>query len=153
MITGEELYNRHGQFTETLDELLSKLKQVRFLMKIGIGRLSTHGICYWIYESICDSTKGHKVKFDIWQSWEHYSGCKQFPVPASKERSWRKQFNNEDFSPMREATNAYYEASFKWLGEYGKLRIELIDYMIESLDAYKAHVDQIKNQHREFIHE
>lgn len=54
----------------------------------------------------------------IFKEWEHYSGVLAYPV---------KGVNGED------SETAYENTNNMWVGEYGQLRIELLDHMIETL--------------------
>ena len=50
---------------------------------------------------------------ELMSGWPKHSGDMYYPVPGGRD--------------------AYYESMNKWEGEYGALRRELLDYMIEQL--------------------
>lgn len=79
-----------------------------------------HGIC-----SEIDSMIGRGEEYDYWrhtrdramQSWEHYSGNTQYPVPYDMEGS-------------RDPAEAYQARTGMWTGVYGAMRWMLLDYLI-----------------------
>lgn len=58
--------------------------------------------------------------FSLFKAWPKFSGTLNFPVPHP----------TEPFS----AASAYYAAENKWEGEYGALRMELLDFCITELE-------------------
>lgn len=58
------------------------------------------------------------------ETWPKYSGNPKYPVP--------RPGSNSSYEAM-----TVYEQTFdnKWTGEYGKLRMELLDYLIQQVDV------------------
>lgn len=80
------------------------------------------------------------IRDGLYLSWPKYSGCSTYPVPASPEliAQWGEYDgevgSDETFEEVT-AKFAYDESENMWQGEYGKLRRELLDYIIDSLAA------------------
>lgn len=63
-----------------------------------------------------------RLLFSLFKAWPKFSGTLSFPVPHPA----------EPFSAA--AARAYYFAKDKWEGEYGALRMELLDFCITELE-------------------
>ena len=61
---------------------------------------------------------------EIFSSWEHYSGCREYPVP----NPCLPMDDVVDASRVYHATGDMYE------GKYGALRIKLLDHLITRLE-------------------
>lgn len=62
----------------------------------------------------------HGLLFSLFKAWPKFSGNWLYPVPHPTE-------------PF-DAAGAYYAAENKWEGEYGALRMELLDFCITELE-------------------
>ena len=63
----------------------------------------------------------------IFAKWEYYSGKYNFPVPdpARKQNAEREH----------DAEAIYWNTPDRYIGEYGKLRMQLLDWLIEQFEA------------------
>mgnify|MGYP006899689631 CR=1 FL=1 len=66
----------------------------------------------------------HSRLKELFIGWPKFSGMRSYPVPIGDP-------NVTDIS----AAAYFMEAENMYIGDYGKLRIELIDYLIEQLEA------------------
>ena len=92
------------------------------LYRVKFSAFKTLGICrkfdcYYLG----DATYGHFELRRLFRLWPKYSGDIVYPVPGGHEAFW---------SAVR------YETT--WSGEYGKLRKELLNFMIEQLEKELA---------------
>ena len=81
---------------------------------------SCSGICNNI-KSIIDNCNVHR-QFEyyapyFWEEWKHYSGNKIFPVP--------------DPEGVQSAEYMFEYTRKHWEGKYGKLRWDLLEYLLE----------------------
>ena len=94
------------------DRLLKALLNIR---KYGPRN---YGICYHIPPNVPNATF-----LSICKKWEKFSGDERFPVPS--------------ITPGRSAETEYHTRTNLWAGEYGKLRYELLDFVINYLEGHK----------------
>lgn len=66
----------------------------------------------------------------LFRKWPHFSGDRSFPVPTAL--GWRYWISNN--LPHTTYCNAAINETF-WQGHYGSLRKDLLNYMIEQLEA------------------
>ena len=89
----------------------------------------TTGICFLLKKEISDLDDGIYNDiidefYNLVQKWPKYSGCIDYPVPSP--------YCDDDRSPE----DIYWSNSYAetlWSGDYGNLRIELLDFMIDYL--------------------
>ena len=93
-----------------------KIKLLKSLLKIKACPDKDRGIC----NSVPHSFEISRLLFSLFKAWPKFSGTLNFPVPHP----------TEPFS----AAGAYYAAENKWEGEYGALRMELLDFCINELE-------------------
>ena len=126
----------------TLQALLVLRSNVKFLIKgeelsfeqFGKPQVKRYiscssGICHSLYAIILYMSKneinGVQVypnnMYELFNSWEKFSGNIFYPVPSPD-----NTLNEEDI---------YIKTKNVWFGEYGQLRIELLDFMIETLQS------------------
>lgn len=115
-------------------KLLDWLNEVKELveeeLKIGYntGILSL-GICDALYE-MSEGDFNHKNReclIEYFESWIPYSGCREYPVP-------------DPYTVGAYAGNIFFEIENMWEGEYGKLRMWLLNHIIEQVrqEIYKG---------------
>jgi hypothetical protein len=115
---------------EALKELKVFVKQVEIDSSINhnIFRKST-GICENVKRAVFNNAtnKTYRRSYAIVQklqdhfyNWPKFSGTRTYPVPSTY----------ADVS----AGSKYHKVSNMYIGEYGKLRIELIDYLIKQFE-------------------
>lgn len=63
----------------------------------------------------------HQLLGELVKTWDKYSECHIFPVPST--------------NSLLSNSEIYHKTLNKWTGEYGQLRIELLDHMITSLQS------------------
>ena len=68
---------------------------------------------------ICTNLRAY-VPTDLFRKWPKFSGNNAFPVPAPRWSFFRG-----------DARSKYTRTNDKWVGRYGKLRRELLDWLIE----------------------
>jgi len=98
---------------EQIAEVLTSIKN-----KIDNGAIFYLGICRLV-ECKIDSNLCNfwaKTRADAFECWDKFSGNWLYPVPSPD-----KEITPED----------YYIEHNKWTGEYGKLRMELLDHLID----------------------
>ena len=84
------------------------------------------GICYHILDNEGNTPLGGYGAFDRFaQKWPKFTGNGAYPVPVP---DW--DYVEEDFADAR---RAYASEPNKWVGQYGKLRRELLDFVIGEL--------------------
>lgn len=79
---------------------------------------------------ICMNANNASEMLRIAPKWKHYSGSTYYPVPDPKnmDKKWR-------------AEDKYLHTCKKgdmWTGEYGRLRRDLLDFCIETLEKERA---------------
>lgn len=83
------------------------------------------GICYSVDQVLRHQETDRYSKMEqLFVSWPKFSGRMVYPVPSP----WGNCPQYEFFE----------SGALKWSGEYGRLRKELLDYMITSLEAENA---------------
>ena len=111
---------------ETNKQLLEALKHLRNTLK---ATPANGGICVnvenYIYEHFPQS---HHICVDeiigvLARQWPKYSGCDTYPVPAPKKYQQKPDPHCWAFCYLP-----------NWQGEYGDLRRELLDFLIEELE-------------------
>lgn len=108
------------QVARTIRKELKKLLGVSAKPRNAICGLFERALDDWHGEFIYDSMTCLK---DIMQLWPDGTGCRVFPIPASRaDRS------------KRAAAEAYVDLPH-WEGEQLELRLELLDYIIEQLEG------------------
>lgn len=93
-----------------------KIELLKSLLKIKACPDRECGIC----GSLPMYFDSGRLLFSLFKAWPKFSGTLNFPVPHP----------TEPFS----AASAYYFARDKWEGEYGALRMELLDFCITELE-------------------
>lgn len=93
-----------------------KIELLESLLKIKACPDKDYGIC----GSLPMYFDRGRLLFSLFKAWPKFSGTLNFPVPHP----------TEPFS----AASAYYFARDKWEGEYGALRMELLDFCITELE-------------------
>lgn len=104
-----------------MKDLHTALIELKRHAESGTVHTPSVGICYNLfYDSLGnpvrfpDGTSRHLA--DLCEKWPKYSGARAYPVPGLA--------NPSPFGEYAGHTN-------KWVGEYGALRMELLDYLIE----------------------
>ena len=104
-------------------QVLDALIKIKLRTEDGGG--TVYGICS-IVEDILYHDRCNKyyslyrpVLDKLFISWPKFSGCTSYPVPSG--------------SGSVSAVDKYGKGGSKWVGEYGLLRIELLDHMITEL--------------------
>lgn len=113
--------------TQIEENLLRVARTIRKELKklLGVSAKPRNAICGLFDRTLCygefyyDSMTCLK---DIMQSWPGGTGCRVFPVPASRANRSK-----------RAAAEAYVDLPH-WEGEQLELRLELLDYIIEQLE-------------------
>ena len=84
-----------------------------------------YGICSNLSDKVNSQVEESEERYDSWQilkqafpTWPKFSGDVNFPI-------------NDPYN--RNQANIAYDYSPKWIGEYGALRFELLDHVIEFL--------------------
>ena len=105
---------------ETKQALHRELTRLRHDVTLGI-QLKHNGICY---NTIYDGAGNRTINLAV-AVWNLEDLC----------RKWPKAVNTDGFPvPCPGYTNAaagYYATEDKWAGEYGALRMELLDWLIQ----------------------
>lgn len=108
-----------------MSQLLQALLTLRQQVDAGENNLYA-GICISVDEvmyingvPMCDSTHARARRKEIFRTWPKFSGTLSYPVPST--------------NPELSAEACFHFTSDKWSGEYGQLRRELLDYLIEEL--------------------
>ena len=94
-----------------------KLRWLKFKLMLG----------YLPKKGICEEVRGSPELVRLFPGWKKFSGCQGFPVPCP----W-----TADLLPKTAAITTYYACkgtNHMWnkYSAYGKLRRELLDYLIE----------------------
>ena len=116
------LYNK-----EILDYLLR--------LKFAVDNNLLHGtIKFHPGVGICNNNgsphfRAKEEMMSLMMTWPKSTGVRQFPIPHPNVESWDK--SDKDYLEM--AAVAYRETLDVWKGDYGKLRMELLEYMIDGL--------------------
>lgn len=119
------MLNRKGVNGVTDTEYLHVL--LKTLCHIRLRRDSRAGICNNVFKYVCNGLRYDCEFFEvieeilegIFQQWPKYSGCWNYPVPSVVSYWSPRDMFGETFD--------------MWEGEYGKLRMELLDFSIDSL--------------------
>lgn len=102
----EEILNILVKFKE--DTMGKVLKYPTTGICYATERAITHLACYGTWAATCG---------DAFSGWSRFSGDRRYPVPSPDKHMTPKE---------------YYQSTLdKWVGEYGKLRMELLDHLIE----------------------
>lgn len=108
-------------------QLLKVLKKVRrhVRKRLKKGKRVPHAICFLVtvMNGIRDWEQHDRLKA-LFAKWPKFSGIVQYPVPSPK----ADQACNEKYMIAREK-DAF------WNGKYGRLRMELLEWMISYLEA------------------
>lgn len=109
-------------------ELLTALKQLKGFVHIlqtgesvkfrGEWLHSSYGICACV-GILTDEGRALYELPHLFSDWDKFSGDMFHPVP-----------DPHGLSPL----DAFVNSDNKWSGEYGKLRIDLLDFMIQELE-------------------
>ena len=105
---------------ETKQALHRELTRLRHDVALGI-QLKYNGICY---NTIYDGAGNRKIKLagaswdlrDLCRKWPKATGLEEYPVPCPG-------YTNP--------AEGYHATEDKWTGEYGLLRMELLDWLIQ----------------------
>lgn len=100
---------------DSIRNVLARAKELRKAPKGRYGLCSVLALDRLEPELVCE----------IFSSWEHYSGSMDYPVPDPC-------FPADDVVEL--ARQAYDTAGDMYEGEYGALRIKLLDHLITSLE-------------------
>lgn len=109
-------------------ELLDALKEVRAVaMRHRNGKAtdedgwfsSVHGICRNAEECMRSVLDDDALK-PVFATWPHFSGYHTYPVPSLR----------DDLYPSR----MYQFTDDVWIGDYGDLRMDLLDHCIKTLE-------------------
>lgn len=94
------------------------LVDIRAKKKAGFsfGGLDRVGICTLVHFEYAIKKSATQMK-KLWVDWPKYSGEIDYPVPSP--------------DPIDNAQSIFWGWKNKWTGEYGQLRYELLDYLIE----------------------
>lgn len=81
----------------------------------------------------------------LWKSWPHFSGDDTYPVPCDYPfpAEWecmgdikeRHDWDEDNYNPTHIPELAYEHCPHLWEGAYGAKRMELLNWMIEQLEA------------------
>lgn len=85
-------------------------------------------------------TEMHEVFKETWVRWPKYSGNPTYPVPAPDDHQLQPDSHCTlgDWAAMSSVARAYiifYDVLNGWEGEYGNLRMELLDFLISELEG------------------
>lgn len=118
-----------GRLDHVLEQNLIRLHSTLTRIRAG-GRDADSGICWAIYIqhdharndefSACMACAHYLMRH-----WPKYSGNPRYPVPATH--------------PEGRSSYAFHDAAedgAMWEGEYGKLRLELLDWLIQVIHLY-----------------
>ena len=115
---------------------ITELEVINFLDKILQGEIKhkDHGLCFNIeqefdkeIEEIFDSFyMSYLATID---EWDKYSGNEMYPIPVPKTGKYQNVWNPEIAYHIAHAENEI------WEGEYGKLRLEFVDFLRDYLKA------------------
>jgi hypothetical protein len=78
----------------------------------------------------------HEVQEVMYPKWPKYSGHDGFPVPATAKFKARTDTGNLQHIPSlikKPAVRQYAHEEFKYGGEYGELRLELAQFIVNEL--------------------
>lgn len=123
------------------DLLLATLDALKLIQKYAQEQhpelLWSSGICYntWreLLFSASDVVTEETVDEEVWtycilvplfRTWPKFSGINAFPVPATQEK----------YYSLESGPSSQYMAEHNlWVGEYGKMRLDLLEHMITEL--------------------
>lgn len=99
------------------EEILDALRNIR-----SGERYDEYGLCAALEGRLRGGrTFLKEAKRTQWFGWEHYSGVLEYPVPGV-----------DGLSPE----GAYHSDTPMWSGEYGALRLNLVDHLISVVEAW-----------------
>lgn len=84
------------------------------------------------------------IRDDLYHSWPQFSGSSWYPIPmpdldeddyANYAEDYISDNDGDDFDMMSRAQWIYEQVGNMWDGEYGALRMDCLDWMIETLEA------------------
>lgn len=143
---------------ENLHELTNNLVNIRERLAFGILDYDT-GICWNLrfaytdrvadtfkFEAECRSTKATSWLYDHFALWPEFSGSKEYPVPPSK--GFAKTHTTNLCEAYYFAEDAYDTRSELWTGEYGALRKDLLDFLINMASAQLSNILTIHSRLR-----
>lgn len=111
---------KSNRVSRLLDALLH-VKSTVPMLQSGTTDLHPHGICFQISGKVLPRGLYQKSNLALFGAiatlWPKYSGNHMHPVPSTL----------DGCSPV----DLYYNVENCWVGEYGALRIELLDWCIE----------------------
>lgn len=125
-------------------DFLSKFQYI--LYSIKESRNENYGICNNIYKIYLTSLDiSYQNMSDIWS------------LSRKIFRTWSK-FSGDEFYPISEKYCTYNKAAsdgthWDWNTEYGKLRWELLDFMIESVDNMIQIIDDYIEENEDVFEE
>lgn len=104
------------------------------------------GICWNVTRVIrCDGMTptmyetSDRILSYFWEDWEYFSGNNDYPVPMNREHRLEYQ---------AELTYDFTENMWDAETEYGKLRLELLDHLIEKMQNYLKEQERISYAER-----
>lgn len=95
---------------------------------VAASKFPVTGLCSTFYNihneslSHCMSLYGFS-----YEDWPHYSGYKKFPVPDPE----RKHHAERE----HDAEAIYWNSPNRYIGEYGMLRLDLLDWLIKQFES------------------
>ncbi|ASD52155.1 hypothetical protein KNT64_gp203 [Pseudomonas phage PspYZU05] len=133
--------------------LLQSLKDLKFnanILKPGICYNASVHVCinfkklksvkYGLGENLVNRIAS-EIMSNLFTEWEFYSGNPLYPVPRRKDLAKNLAEGEEAINLAYTDAEQAYDGVFwapgtdhRWEGEYGRLRIELLDFLIESLE-------------------
>ena len=109
------------------DAAIIILAELRHLKRFGPSDLEL-GICYH-----CDTFESLGPRLlckEVYRGWPHYSGNPIYPVPSPA------------VSSGLDEEELFYKGGNMWVGDYGKLRLNLLDYLIEYFTKLVLELEQ-----------
>jgi hypothetical protein len=101
------------------------------------------GICSNVQEVVNESSKsGYKVRLgdiictlsDYWEKWPKYSGDSDFPIASpNKDMTPSDCYDYCDSRIFEDGRWKYSPDSARWKGEIGRLRHELVCFLVEEI--------------------
>lgn len=105
---------------EETSDLIKIVKRIKEILE-GRNTVTSMGLCTNINNELCQSTSyaWRRISPVLFRDWPLYSGLPKHPVPAT--------------SPEQSPFLAYMTTRNLYEGEYGELRINLANYIIDRL--------------------